>query len=44
MDIDDALIAIEFIKPKITIPMHYNTFKVIETDVMNFKEKQKIQR
>ena len=41
MDIDDALIAIEFIKPKITIPMHYNTFKVIETDVNEFQRKAK---
>lgn len=32
MDVEDALIAIDFIKPKLTIPMHYNTFPVIAAD------------
>jgi Predicted Zn-dependent hydrolases of the beta-lactamase fold len=31
MDINQALIAIEYLKPKNVIPMHYNTFHVIET-------------
>lgn len=30
MDVEDALRAVDFIEPKIAIPMHYNTFPVIE--------------
>ena len=30
MDIDDAVIATEFIKPKLVIPMHYDTFPLIK--------------
>ena len=30
--IEDAIKAVEFINPKISIPMHYNTFPVIEAD------------
>jgi len=41
MDIDDAIKAIDFIKPKITIPMHYNTFDAIKADVNEFKERVK---
>ena len=37
MDAEDAAKAVEFIKPEIVIPMHYNTFKPIETDPMEFK-------
>ncbi len=36
MDIDDALKAVEFLKPKIAIPMHYNTFDVIKQDPQRF--------
>lgn len=32
MDIDDALRAIDFIKPKSVIPMHYDTFPLIESN------------
>lgn len=41
MDIDDAIIATEFIEPKIVIPMHYDTFPVIKADPNEFKEKNK---
>jgi len=41
MDIDDAVKAVEFIKPNIVIPMHYNTFDIIKVDVNEFKEKVK---
>lgn len=39
MGIDDAVTACEFVKPKIAIPMHYNTFPVIEADPAEFKAK-----
>jgi len=39
MDIDDAVRAVEFIKPKKVIPMHYGTFPVIEADPEEFKSK-----
>ncbi len=39
MDVEDALIAVDFIKPKIAIPMHYNTFPVIEASPEAFIEK-----
>lgn len=39
MDIDDAIIATKFIKPKLVIPMHYDTFPVIKADPNEFKEK-----
>lgn len=41
MDIDDAVRAVEFIKPKIVIPIHYNTFKLIEANPQEFKTKVK---
>lgn len=41
MDVKDAVKAVEFIKPKVAIPMHYNTFPVVETDPGEFKEKVK---
>jgi len=37
MDTDDAVRAVEFIKPKIIVPMHYNTFPVIQADPKIFK-------
>ncbi|PIW69926.1 MAG: metal-dependent hydrolase, partial [Ignavibacteriales bacterium CG12_big_fil_rev_8_21_14_0_65_30_8] len=37
MGIEDAIKAVEFINPKISIPMHYNTFPVIEADPNLFK-------
>jgi L-ascorbate metabolism protein UlaG (beta-lactamase superfamily) len=39
MGITDALKAVEFVKPKTAIPIHYNTFPVIEADPQEFKEK-----
>ncbi len=39
MGIDDAVKAVELVNPKITIPMHYNTFPIIEADPNEFKEK-----
>ncbi|EHJ08823.1 metal-dependent hydrolase [Staphylococcus simiae] len=39
MGIDDASYAInEFIKPKISVPVHYNTFPIIEQDPQQFKD------
>lgn len=38
MGIDDAVYAAELLNPKIVIPMHYNTFPVIEVDVEKFKK------
>jgi len=37
MNIDDALRAVEFIEPKLSIPMHYNTFPLIEASPELFK-------
>jgi len=39
MGIDDAVKAIEFLNPKMAVPMHYNTFGVIEADPNEFKRK-----
>lgn len=39
MGIDDAIKAIEFLNPKMAIPMHYDTFGVIEADPQEFKRK-----
>jgi len=39
MDIDDAVRAVEFIKPRKVIPMHYGTFPVIKADPQEFKAK-----
>jgi L-ascorbate metabolism protein UlaG (beta-lactamase superfamily) len=36
MDIPDAIKAVEFLKPKKAIPMHYNTFDLIACDPNNF--------
>lgn len=36
MGIPDALKAVEFLKPRIAIPMHYNTFDVIRQDPWQF--------
>ncbi|GGO35700.1 UPF0173 metal-dependent hydrolase [Plantactinospora veratri] len=39
MGIEDASYAInEFIEPKISVPIHYNTFPLIEQDPQKFKE------
>jgi len=39
MDIIDAVRAVEFIKPKKVIPIHYNTFPIIEASPKDFKSK-----
>jgi L-ascorbate metabolism protein UlaG (beta-lactamase superfamily) len=39
MGIDDAVKAVEFVNPKFAIPMHYNTFPIIEADPFEFKNK-----
>ena len=39
MGIDDAVKAAELTNPKTAIPMHYNTFPVIEADPKEFAEK-----
>src|SRR6056297_743906 len=44
MDVSDAVRSIDFIKPKISIPMHYNTFPVIEASPELFKQSAKNSR
>lgn len=39
MDVDDAVKAVEFINPKIAVPMHYNTFEIIKADPQDFAAK-----
>ena len=38
MDIPDALMAVDILKPKMVIPMHYNTFPVIKQDPTVFAQ------
>ncbi len=38
MGIEDAVRAVSFVKPKVAIPMHWNTFPVIEADPQSFKK------
>ena len=38
MGIDDALYALELLQPKKVIPMHYDTFPVIEVEVSDFTD------
>ena len=38
MGISDAVKAVEFLKPKIVIPMHYKTFDIIDVDPQVFTE------
>lgn len=38
MDVAEAVKAVELLKPKYVIPMHYNTFPVIEADPEEFKK------
>lgn len=38
MDEEAALLAVKMIKPKIVIPMHYNTFSVIHADPTKFQK------
>jgi L-ascorbate metabolism protein UlaG (beta-lactamase superfamily) len=39
MGIDDAVKSVEFVNPKLAIPMHYDTFPVIPADPYEFKKK-----
>ncbi len=39
MDIDDAVQATKFVNPDIVMPIHYNTFPVIQADPNEFKAK-----
>ena len=39
MGIDDAVKAAEFVKARMTIPMHYNTFPIIQADPAQFVER-----
>lgn len=39
MGIDDAVIATDFVNPKVVIPIHYNTFPVIKADPVEFQKK-----
>lgn len=39
MGIDDAVMAADFLKAKLAIPMHYNTFDLIKTDPHAFAKK-----
>ena len=39
MGVDDAVKAVEFINPKLAIPMHYNTFPVIQANPIEFRKK-----
>lgn len=41
MDVEDALKAVEMIKPKVVIPMHYNTWDIISADEEKFKKGSK---
>ncbi len=38
MGIEDAVLAVEFVRPGFAIPMHYNTFPVIAADPQAFKK------
>ena len=38
MDVEDAIKATDFIRPKVVVPMHYNTWPVIEADPNEFAE------
>jgi L-ascorbate metabolism protein UlaG (beta-lactamase superfamily) len=39
MGISDAVKAVELANPKVCIPMHYNTFPIIESDPHEFRKK-----
>lgn len=41
MGMDDGVLAVQMLKPKVVIPMHYNTFPQIKQDVEYFVEKAK---
>ena len=39
MGVDDAVVAVEMLKPKVVIPMHYDTFPPIKVDAEDFRAK-----
>jgi L-ascorbate metabolism protein UlaG (beta-lactamase superfamily) len=39
MNVDEAVEALDRIKPKLTIPMHFNTFPEIKADPESFRRK-----
>ncbi len=39
MDVDDAVLAAQFLRPKAIIPGHYNTWPIIEANASDFKAK-----
>jgi len=39
MGVDEAAKAVEFVKPKMAVPVHYNTFPVIKIDPNEFVKK-----
>jgi len=39
MDIDDAVRAVRMIKPRVAVPMHYNTFPLIKASPEEFASK-----
>ena len=41
MDIEDAVKAVSFIRPKMAIPMHYKTFDLIDVDPKEFEQSVK---
>jgi L-ascorbate metabolism protein UlaG (beta-lactamase superfamily) len=41
---DDALLAMRFLKPKLTIPMHYNTWPIIAQNPGDFAKRAKRQK
>lgn len=42
MGIDDAIKAVDFVRPKLAVPIHYNTFPQIECNPQEFIDKLKI--
>lgn len=39
MGIDDAVIAVKYLEPKVVVPVHYNTWPMIEADPREFQKK-----
>jgi L-ascorbate metabolism protein UlaG (beta-lactamase superfamily) len=37
MGVDDASMAAKLVKPKVAIPVHYNTWDIIKADPQEFK-------
>jgi len=36
---DDALLAVKLLRPKVVVPIHYNTFEVIRQDPVAWAQK-----